>query len=113
VWGMPAVSSDVRQRPSRRSFAATSYTVGSLLFGVWLFRLSEEGIGLTQRLTAAGRVRLPAIRMLTLESERLKNELVTTSKNWGASVPQSFSLEGHFGLPAWASSRQVISLMFC
>jgi hypothetical protein len=72
--------------PSRRSFAATSYTVGSLLFKVWLFRLSEEGIGLTQRLTAAGRVRLPAIRMLTLEPERLKIELVTTSKNWR--VPQ-------------------------
>jgi hypothetical protein len=52
--------------------------------GYGFFGLSEEGIGLTQRLTATGRVRLPAIRMLTLEPERLKNELVTTSKNWGA-----------------------------
>ena len=43
-----------------------------------LFRVIREGIGLTQRLSATGTVRLQAIRMLTLEPERLKNQLATT-----------------------------------
>jgi hypothetical protein len=43
-----------------------------------LFRVIREGIGLTQRLSANGTVRLQAIRILTLEPERLKNQLATT-----------------------------------
>jgi len=35
--------------------------------GLVLFRVIREGIGLTQRLSATGTVRLQAIRMLTLE----------------------------------------------
>ena len=46
--------------------------------GLELFRVIREGIGLTQRLSATGTVRLQAIRMLTLEPERLKNQLATT-----------------------------------
>ena len=46
-----------------------------------LFRVIREGIGFTQRLTATGTVRLQAIRMLTLEPERLKNQLATTRKD--------------------------------
>jgi hypothetical protein len=45
-----------------------------------LFRVIREGIGFTQRLTATGTVRLQALRMLTLEPERLKNQLATTRK---------------------------------
>jgi len=48
--------------------------------GLVLFRVIREGIGLTQRLSAIGTVRLQAIRMLTLEPERLKNQLATTRK---------------------------------
>ena len=48
--------------------------------GLVLFRVIREGIGLTQRLRATGTVRLQAIRMLTLEPERLKNQLATTRK---------------------------------
>jgi hypothetical protein len=48
--------------------------------GLVLFRVIREGIGLTQRLSATGTVRLQAIRMLTLEPERLKNQLTTTRK---------------------------------
>jgi hypothetical protein len=46
--------------------------------GLVLFRVIREGIGLTQRLSATGTVRLQAIRMLTLEPERLQNQLATT-----------------------------------
>ena len=45
-----------------------------------LFPVIPEGIGLTQRLSARGTVRLQAIRMLTLEPERLKNQLATPRK---------------------------------
>src|SRR5712671_6221250 len=48
--------------------------------GLVLFRVIREGIGLTQRLSATGTVRLQAIRMLPLEPERLKNPLATTRK---------------------------------
>jgi len=48
--------------------------------GLVLFRVIREGIGLTQRLSATGTLRLQAIRMLTLEPERLKNQLATTRK---------------------------------
>jgi hypothetical protein len=48
--------------------------------GLVLFRVVREGIGLTQRLSATGTVRLQAFRMLTLEPERLKNQLATTRK---------------------------------
>src|SRR5713226_8564168 len=48
--------------------------------GLVLFRVIREGIGLTQRLSATGTVRLQAIRMLTLEPERLQNQLATTRK---------------------------------
>src|SRR5258708_13879188 len=48
--------------------------------GLVLVRVVREGIGLTQRLSATGTVRLQAIRMLTLEPERLKNQLTTTRK---------------------------------
>src|SRR6266404_7630736 len=41
--------------------------------GLVLFRVIREGMGLTQRLSATGALRLQAIRMLTLEPERLKN----------------------------------------
>ena len=49
--------------------------------GLVLFRVIREGIGLTQRLSATRTVRLQAIRMLTLEPERLKNQLATTRKD--------------------------------
>jgi hypothetical protein len=52
-----------------------SATRGLVLFGV-----IREGIGLTQRLRATGTVRLQALGMLTLEPERLKNQLATTRK---------------------------------
>ena len=45
-----------------------------------LFRVIREGIGLTQRLSATGTVRLQAFGMLTLEPERLQNQLATTRK---------------------------------
>src|ERR1700692_2015972 len=48
--------------------------------GLVLFRVIREGIGLTQRLSATGTVCLQAIRMLTLEPKRLKNQLATTRK---------------------------------
>jgi len=48
--------------------------------GLVLFRVIREGIGLTQRLSATGTVRLQAFGMLTLEPERLKNQLATTRK---------------------------------
>ena len=48
--------------------------------GLVLFRVVREGIELTQRLSATGTVRLQAIRILTLEPERLQNRLATTSQ---------------------------------
>src|SRR6266705_1797918 len=48
--------------------------------GLVLFRVIREGIGLTQRLSATVTMRLQAIRMLTLEPERLQNQLATTRK---------------------------------
>jgi hypothetical protein len=48
--------------------------------GLVLFRVIREGIGLTQRLSATDTVRLQAFGMLTLEPERLKNQLATTRK---------------------------------
>jgi hypothetical protein len=47
--------------------------------GLVLFRVIREGIGLTQRLRPQA-LHLQAIRMLTLEPERLKNQLATTRK---------------------------------
>jgi hypothetical protein len=49
--------------------------------GLVLFRVIREGTGFTQRLTATGTVRLQALRMLTLEPERLKNQLAITKKD--------------------------------
>ena len=49
--------------------------------GLLLFRVVREGIRLTQRLSATALVRLQAIGMLTLEPERLKNQLATTDKD--------------------------------
>ena len=48
--------------------------------GLVLFRVIRRGIGISQRLSATGTVRLQAFRMLTLEPERLKNQLATTRK---------------------------------
>ena len=45
-----------------------------------LFRVVREGIGISQRLSASGTLGLQAIGMLTLEPERLKNQLTTTRK---------------------------------
>jgi hypothetical protein len=64
--------------------------------GLLLFRVVREGIGLTQRLSATGTVRLQAIRMLTLEPERLKNQLATTRK-------RSPEMEGLFTRDAQAA----------
>ena len=64
--------------------------------GLLLFRVIREGIGLTQRLSATGTVRLQAIRMLTLEPERLKNQLATTRK-------RSPEMEGLFTRDAQAA----------
>src|SRR5438874_3812157 len=47
--------------------------------GLVLFRVVREGIGISQRLSATGTC-LQAIGMLTLEPERLKNQLTTTRK---------------------------------
>ncbi len=77
--------------------------------GLVLFRVIREGIGLTQRLTATGTVRLQAIRMLTLEPERLKNELATTRKDhrrWRALPPRRSS-----GLRFQLVSVEVFSLL--
>ena len=70
--------------------------------GLVLFRVIREGIGLTQRLSATGTVRLQAIRMLTLEPERLKNELATTRKDhrrWRA-LPRDAQAACDFSLSA-------------
>jgi hypothetical protein len=64
--------------------------------GLELFRVVREGIGLTQRLCASGTVCLQAIRMLTLEPERLKNQLATTSQ-------RSPEMEGFFTRDAQAA----------
>src|SRR5215469_2453627 len=45
--------------------------------GLWLFWVIRGGIGFTRRLAAKGTC-LQALRMLTLEPERLKNRLSTT-----------------------------------
>ena len=64
--------------------------------GLLLFRVIREGIGLTQRLSATGTVRLQAIRMLTLEPERLKNQLAITRK-------RSLEMKGLFTRDAQAA----------
>src|ERR1700731_5123724 len=64
--------------------------------GLVLFRVIREGIGLTQRLSATGTVRLQAIRMLTLEPERLQNQLAITRK-------RSPEMEGLFTRDAQAA----------
>jgi hypothetical protein len=77
--------------------------------GLVLFRVIREGIGFTQRLTATGTVRLQAIRMLTLEPERLKNQLATTRKDhrrWRALPPRRSS-----GLRFQFVSVEVFSLL--
>jgi len=48
--------------------------------GLVLFRVVREGIGITRRLSAQWHC-LQAIRILTLEPERLKNRSTTTRKN--------------------------------
>ena len=60
--------------------------------GLVLFRVIRGGIGLTQRLSATGTMRLQAIGMLTLEPERLKNQLATTREDhrrWKGSSPET------------------------
>src|SRR6266852_6766265 len=77
--------------------------------GLVLFRVIREGIGLTQRLSATGTARLQAIRMLTLEPERLKNQLATTRKDhrrWRALPPRRSS-----GLRFQLVSVEVFSLL--
>src|SRR5216683_446606 len=77
-------SSDDADRVSetgKRCGCTVSTMVLSEARGLLLFRVVREGIGLTQRLSANGTVRLQAIRMLTLEPERLKNQLATTRKD--------------------------------
>lgn len=64
--------------------------------GLVLFRVVRRGIGISQRLRATGTVRLQAIRMLTLEPERLKNQLATTRK-------RSPEMEGLFTRDAQAA----------
>src|SRR6266581_3414724 len=64
--------------------------------GLLLFRVVREGIGLTQRLSASGTVRLQAFSILTLEPERLKNQLTTTRK-------RSPEMEGLFTRDAQAA----------
>src|ERR1700694_1281949 len=64
--------------------------------GLLLFRVVREGIGLTQRLSATGTVRLQAIRILPLDPERLKNQLATTRK-------RSPEMEGLFTRDAQAA----------
>src|SRR5205807_6420301 len=54
-----------------------------------LFQVVREGIGISQRLVPPARVRLQAIGMLTLEPERLMNQLTTTRK-------RSLEMEGLF-----------------
>ena len=50
--------------------------------GLVLFRVVREGIGISRRLSADGTfVRLQGIGMLTLEPERLKNQLAITRKD--------------------------------
>ena len=49
--------------------------------GLVLFWVVREGIGITQKLSASGTARLQALRILTLEPERLKNQLATTRKD--------------------------------
>jgi hypothetical protein len=61
-----------------------------------LFRVVREGIGISQRLSASGTMRLQAIRMLTLEPERLKNQSATTRQ-------RSPEMEGLFTRDAQAA----------
>jgi hypothetical protein len=63
-----------------------------------LFRVVREGIGISQRLSASSSstMYLQAIRMLTLEPERLKNQLATTR-------PRSPEMEGLFTRDAQAA----------
>ena len=50
--------------------------------GLELFRVVREGIGITRRLECPdGTSRLQAIRILTLEPERLKNRSTTVGGN--------------------------------
>ena len=81
-------------RPWRAN--STFLTTSHLDKNVELHILIREGIGLTQRLSATGTVRLQAIRMLTLEPERLKNQLATTRK-------RSPEMEGLFTRDAQAA----------
>jgi len=64
--------------------------------GLVLFRVVREGIGISQRLSASGTMRLQAIRMLTLEPKRLKNQLATTRQ-------RSPEMEGLFTRDAQAA----------
>ena len=77
--------------------------------GLLLFRVIREGIGLTQRLSATGTVRLQAIRMLTLEPERLKNQLTTTKKITGDG--RALHLRRSSGLRFQFLSVEVFSLL--
>ena len=59
-----------------------------------LFRVVREGIGISQRLAAQGaRLRLQAIRILTLEPERLKNRSITNGRKnhrrWTGLLPET------------------------
>jgi hypothetical protein len=94
-----SISSDNADRFLKLA-SACGCTVSTMVLsatrGLVLFRVIREGIGLTQRLTATGTVCLQAFRMLTLEPERLKNQLATTSQ-------RSPEMEGFFTRDAQAA----------
>jgi hypothetical protein len=71
--------------------------------GLELFRVVREGIGIAQRLSAQwGTVRLQALRILTLEPERLKNRSTTTGERitgeWTGLVPRDAQAACDFSL---------------
>src|SRR5579862_7083847 len=72
-----SISSDNADR-----FLKLASTCGCTVSTMVLSATLREGIGLTQRLSATGTVCLQGIRMLTLEPERLKNQLATTRQRF-------------------------------
>ena len=83
--------------------------------GQWLFWVIRGGIGFTRRLSAKGTC-LQALRMLTLEPERLKNRLATTrtrSPEMDGTVPRDAQAACDFSFSGSKSSPffQSVSVM--
>jgi hypothetical protein len=77
----PLLSSDdvdrFRKLASRGGCLSWQHIDLSEALGLVLFRVVREGIGITRRLSAQWALSLQALRILTLEPERLKNRSTT------------------------------------